>query len=310
MASTKYIGYLGGAAVAAGVGAAIAVAGAATASADTTEDGVKSEPAKHETKTDRPKPLEKLTRHLGHAADQVTKAASSHRNSSTDKQTAKSNDANVSATQITVRKPKLTPQEFEAQQVERLKRLFQPRESAAPTAATTNNDNDVVVQAEPNTGLPNPFGATDHEPVGIPTPVVQIRDQLSDAAPKDLKPFVREGVEQAYRGTQMVPWVNAIVPISKIVPKLGDALGGDLDARQIIVNELIKTTPPGSFLYYGYDIVADLTNQEDPARKLKEGAFSTAWNFLDPLGLLHDPEKGLSGIEGDRPPGIGNSLGA
>lgn len=306
MASTKYIGYLGGAAIAAGVGAAIAVAGAGTASADTTEDGVKAEPAKSEAKTDRPKPLEKLTDRIERVAAEVTKAASSKNTPSTT--VTRPTDANVSATQITIRKPKPTPQEFEAQQVDRLKRLFAPRESAAPSAdAKADDNNDAVTRAEPSAPISNPFGPTDPDPVGIPTPVVQIRDQLANAAPDGLQPLVREGVEQAYRGTQMVPWVNAVVPISKIVPQLGAALGGDKVASQIVVNELIKTTPPGSFLYYGYDVVADLANQEGPAMGLKEDAFRTVWNFLDPLGLLHEPD--LSGIEGDRPPTIGDALG-
>ena len=53
----------------------------------------------------------------------------------------------------------------------------------------------------------------------------------------------------------------------------GSALNGDTDARQLIVNELIKTTPPGSFLYYGYDLVADLANREDEAQDLKEQVY-------------------------------------
>jgi hypothetical protein len=96
----------------------------------------------------------------------------------------------------------------------------------------------------------------------------------------------------------MVPWVNVVVPITKIVPNLAPALGDDFtaarDARQIIINELIKTTPPGAFLYYGYDLVADLINLEEPADALKQQFFITAWNILDPLQLAHNPGK--SGI--------------
>ncbi len=287
MAATKYIGYLGGAAIAAGVGAAIAVAGAATANADTTESDVKAEPAKSEAKADHQKPLEKLTDRIEKVTAQVTKSASSTKSTPS---TSKPNEANVSATQIVVKKP--TPQEFEAEQVARLKGLFQPRESAAHDVAKA--DNDVVTQAEEPSAIPNPFGPTDPDPVGIPPEIVNIRNQLMNSSPEQLRPFVREGVEQAYRGSQMVPWVNAVVPISKIVPALPDALNGDTDARQLIVNELIKTTPPGSFLYSGYDLVADLANREDEAQDLKEQVYAGVWDLLDPTGILHTP--GQSGI--------------
>jgi hypothetical protein len=96
----------------------------------------------------------------------------------------------------------------------------------------------------------------------------------------------------------MIPWVNAVVPVTKIVPAIGAAIGGDTAASQQIVNELIKTTPPGSFLYYGYDLVADLANQEDQAQALKEQAFADVWDLLDPLGILHPPGE----------PGIGSAL--
>lgn len=292
MASTKYIGYLGGAAVAAGVGAAIAVAGAATANAETESDAPKAEAPKSEPGAERAKPLEKLTDRIEKAASAVTKAATAAKpKPSTD----------VSATQITVRKP--TAKEFEAAQVERLKGLLQPRKEVAPTAAASDDDS-VTTQAD-ETGIPNPFRDDDPAPVDIPKPVEDIKHGLEDAVgaiSPDLKPFVREGVEQAYRGSQMIPWVNAVIPISKIVPALGTALGDDekaLDARQTIVNELIKTTPPGSFLYYGYDLVADLANREEAAADLKEQAFVTVWDLLDFGGLLHNPGQS----------GIGNSLG-
>ncbi len=289
MASTKYFGYLGGAAVAAGVGAAIAVAGAATACADTETDAPKAEAPKSDTGAERPKPLQQLSDRIEKATSAVTRAATAAKPKPS---------SGVSATQITVRKP--TAKEFEAAQVERLKGLLQPREAAAPKAAASDAA-PVTTQAD-ETGIPNPFRPDDPAPVDVPQTVVTVRDQLVGAAPEPLKPYVREGVEQAYRGSQMIPWVNAIVPISKIVPNLGAALGDDaaaLDARQTIVNELIKTTPPGSFLYYGYDLVADLANQEEAAAALKEQAFTTVWDLLDFGNLLHNDGRS----------GIGNALG-
>jgi hypothetical protein len=286
MASTKYIGYLGGAAVAAGVGAAIAVAGAATANADAEADAPKTEAPKAES-AERAKPLEKLTDRIEKVASTVTKAATASKPKSStdvDSSDSKLSDAGVSATQITVRKP--TAKEFETQQVERLKGLFQPREAAT--------------QADEE-GIPNPFRAEDPDPVDVPDAVVAVRDQLVGAAPEALAPYVREGVEQAYRGSQMVPWVNAVVPITKISPLIGPATGegpAALDARQVIVNELIKTTPPGSFLYYGYDLVADLANREEAAAELKGQAFAGVWDLLDFGNFAHN----------DGQSGIGNAL--
>lgn len=285
MTSAKYIGYLGGAAVAAGVGAAIAVAGAASANAESADGEAAAAPAKAEAKPDHPKPLEKLTDRIEKVAAQVTKKASAKQ---TPPSTSKPDDANISATQITIRRPPPTPQEFEAEQVERLKGLFQGQ-AATPAAAKAGDDAVTAAEAVPYD--PNPFRQNDPAPVDIPAPVVAVRDQLVGATPEGLAPYVREGVEQAYRGSQMVPWVNAVVPVTKIVPSVGAALDGDKDARQLIVNELIKTTPPGSFLYYGYDLVADLANREDEAKALKEQAFTGVWDLLDPTGVVHPPGK-------------------
>ena len=224
----------------------------------------------------------------------MTKKASS----TTTPSTSKPNDAGVSATQIVVKKPKPTPQEFEAEQVERLKGLFQ---GGAPDRGGQGRSDTVTTQADEE-GIPNPFRADDPEPVDVPDAVVGVRDQLQAAVGPDLAPYVREGVEQAYRGSQMIPWVNAVVPITKIVPLIGPATGeGEtaLAARQVIVNELIKTTPPGSFLYYGYDLVADLANQEEAAAALKEQAFIGVWDLLDFGNFLHN----------DGESGIGNALG-
>ena len=77
------------------------------------------------------------------------------------------------------------------------------------------------------------------------------------------------------------------------------SLGDDAaarDARQTIINELIKTTPPGSLLYYGYDIAVDLLNVEDQGADLKVQAVTTVWDLLDPFELAHN--KGNSGLGG------------
>jgi hypothetical protein len=372
--STKYVGYVGGAAVAMGVGAAIAVAGQGTAHADTdgaakessastssaassgTSSGVNAGPKSTETKsaakTDRPKPLSKVSAGVqkaekaisksvekavtktaaraekaaartekaldqvsAHVSGQITKAASTVSKSVTDSLTKP------------VTKPVLKPvledaaKDFEARQVARLKELFTPKPIAAPKPDTASDSalEDVapaagktpttvvrtVVQTQADTAVdaaadqpwsPNPLRPVDPEPTDIPDAIIALRNALIGASPDVFDPFVREATEQIYRGSQIVPWVNAVIPISKILPNLAPAIGDDAaarDARQLIITELIKTTPPGSALYYGYDIIADLINLEAPAAELKYGAVATVWNILDPLQLVHNKDKAV-----------------
>ncbi len=323
MASTKYIGYVGGVAVAAGVGAAIAVAGQGTAHADTadgaakgssgaTSQHVKAGPKRGVTKAGevkRPKPLSKVKENvrdnLGERAGKIEKAA------------AQITDTVKSAKPVAAApKPKPTAEEFEAGEVAKLKNLFSPKQAAAPKPAPVveeKPDTETVGQPTSKTSVtpkvaavqdqaatpwdPNPLRDNDPEPKDIPPEILNLRDALMGAAPNELKPLVREATEQIYRGTQIVPWVNAVIPISKILPSLAPALGDDdaaRDARQTIINELIKTTPPGSAVYYGYDIIADLINLEEPGAELKVTAVRTVWDLLDPFELAHN--LGESGI--------------
>ena len=138
---------------------------------------------------------------------------------------SKPNDAGVSATQIVVKKPKPTPQEFEAEQVERLKGLFQG--GAAVPRRPRPHERRRPGREE---GIPTRSAPTIRRPSMFPTAVVAVRDQLRRASrPEALAPYVREGVEQAYRGSQMIPWVNVVVPITKIVPLIGPATGQGRD---------------------------------------------------------------------------------
>jgi hypothetical protein len=93
----------------------------------------------------------------------------------------------------------------------------------------------------------------------------------------------------------MIPWVNVVVPLTQILPELPGAIAGDKIASQRIVNELLITTGPLSFLYYGYDELADLANVEAEGQALKEEIYVNAWNILDPFAQLH--VKGESGLE-------------
>ncbi|MGV0734764.1 hypothetical protein ABQF35_22800 [Mycobacterium syngnathidarum] len=323
-ASTKYIGYVGGVAVAAGVGAALAVAGQGTAHADSTDGGskgstsstsqhTKAGPKRGETKADtkRAKPVAKfkdaVKDNLDKRAGKIEKAATRV----TESANAVTTTITGSLTKPVKPKPRPSAEEFEAGEVAKLKDLFNPKQAAAPKTETdTATENKTVaapklaaVQTQVDTAAddpawdPNPFRADDPEPTDFPDAIMDLRQALLDASPDQLDPFVREATEQIYRGSQIVPWVNAVIPISKILPSLAPALGDDeaaRDARQTIIMELIKTTPPGSAVYYGYDIVADLINLETPGAELKDTAVATVWDLLDPFQLAHN--KGNSGI--------------
>ncbi|OBB24197.1 hypothetical protein A5792_30830 [Mycolicibacterium peregrinum] len=325
MASTKYIGYVGGVAVAAGVGAAIAVAGQGTAHADSTDGASKEStgntsqhlnagPKRGAAKAGevkRPKPLSKVKENV---RDNLEKRAGK-----IEKAAAQVTDTVKSAKPVAAApKPKPTAEEFEAGEVAKLKDLFSPKQAAAPKPAPVvleKPETETVTQPTNKTSVtpkvaavqdqaatpwdPNPLRDNDPQPKDIPPEILDLRDALMGAAPNELKPLVREATEQIYRGTQIVPWVNAVIPISKILPSLAPALGDDdaaRDARQTIINELIKTTPPGSAVYYGYDIIADLINLEEPGADLKVQAVTTVWDLLDPFELAHN--KGNSGIGG------------
>lgn len=335
MTSTKYIGYVGGVAVAAGVGAVIAVAGQGTASAEATDSGstaksstsstssvkagpkrtsgVKAKGDKADKNSARTKPRslvnDRVEKVASHVSSQLNKTASTVSKSITD---------SLHKPSVKPIKPKAKPsaEEFEAKQVERLKNLFTPKQAATPKPADGALEDKpeskpvvhtpvvrTAVESQADTTAdgpawdPNPFRPDDPDPADIPEPIMELREALRGALPAELDPFVREGVEQVYRASQIVPWVNAVVPITKILPSLAPAVGSDdaaRAARQLIINELIKTTPPGSLLYYGYDIAADLLNFDNEAAELKQQFFTSAWDILDPFELAHN--EGTSGI--------------
>jgi hypothetical protein len=300
----KYIGYVGGGAVAAGIGAAVAVAGQGTAHADEKDAGAKSGavdagPKKADSKARSnafSKPLSKIGSQAEQAADQVTKKLTAVAHKAL-KPTAKPQTAKV----------KPTAKEFEAEQVKLLKAAFTPKQSAAvtptptvksdttPSAAKSVDTGTVNAAAIP--GLPDPFRAVDPVPDDMPAAVLGLRNSFVNGFDPTLQPYAREGFEAAYRFGQTVPYLNAVVPITTILPAVGQALNGNDEAKQasqLIINELLKTTQPVSLLYYGYDELADLANLEDEGTALKQQFHSTVWDTLDPLGLLH--VKGESGL--------------
>lgn len=227
--------------------------------------------------------------------------------------------------------------EFEAEQVDRLQKMLRPRKTAAVrsdevtepdrAAATT----DLPPAPEPGVAAttpgptaapapmaivepdavsersgpdwsgpqwsPNPFRPDDPAPFSMPPLLHDTEKTFVALFPEIFQPFAREGFEAAYRGSQVVPWVNVVVPATEIVQHLPALLGGDDDAKramQVVINELLLTTQPVAVAYYGYDQIADLLNVEYPAQQAKEWFYTTAWDTLDWFELLH--VRGESGL--------------
>jgi hypothetical protein len=317
MVAVRQIGYLSGWAVAVGIGAAIASQGTAhadSAKADSSHEtanasastganaGPKRSPRvdagpkrSHDASdASRPKPLSRI----GGNIDKVAAQANARVTSATHDVTTSIAAIKPSTRPVAkpVRKPTPSPEEFEAQQVERLKTLFEPKRAATtpvPTVPTTTTDTaDVAAEREPN-----PFRADDPDPTDMPATVLDAEHALLARIPEVARPFVREGYEASYRFSQMVPYVNAPIPVGRIIVLLPGLLQGETSAKnsaQIIVNQLLLTTPPVSILYYGYDEVADLLNIEEQAQANKERFYATAWDTLDPRFLLHN--EGSPGI--------------
>jgi hypothetical protein len=303
MVAKRRIGYLSGWAVAVGIGAAIASQG--TAHADSTHaessaktadasasSGVKAGPKRSPGASDssRPKPLSKIRDNIDKAAAQASATVTSATRNATASIAVNKPVAKPEA------KPKSSSQDFEAQQVERLKKLYKPKQAATipvPTAATTTTSTaDITAERDPN-----PFRADDPDPTDMPASVLDAEHKLLARTPEVLRPYVREGYEASYRFGQMVPVANASLPINQIIKLLPGLVLGDTEAKdsaQIIVNQLLLTTAPVAVLYYGYDEVADLLNVEEQAQANKEQFYATAWDTLDPRFLLHN--QGNPGI--------------
>jgi hypothetical protein len=313
MPSAKYIGYLGGAAVAAGVGAALAVAGQGTAYADA--DGASSAESSS----------------AGSESTTESKAAGTE-DKATDKTTTTATDKGADTDDVDAGPKKRTaadrPTFDPANAVKELTRQFGVTKPAKTDEADTDTDDGDEAAAptvfEPSGELatkaaetaaaladaaagpvpwsPNPFRPMPPEPApndmpGLIWNVEQAVVNAFEPVPF-LKPFVREGYEAGFRASQMIPFVNAVIPIVNIADQLPNLATGNpvefRDATQRIINNLIVTLHPVSVLYYAYDEVADLTNLEYEAQQLKQAFYATTWNVLDPFAVLHN--RGESGL--------------
>ena len=325
MPSAKYIGYLGGAAVAAGVGAALAVAGQGTAYAEA--DGASSAESsstrsESTSKTERTKPerteskaadTESKTPEKDNAPDATDTDAGPKKRAAADDR-AKFDPANA-VKELTRQFGVKKPAEDEAEGTDETEAtdetepaaspaVFQPSgdlaTKAAETAAALADPQDAA--AGPVPWSPNPFRPMPPEPApndmpGLIWNVEQAVVNAFEPVPF-LKPFVREGYEAGFRVSQMIPFVNAVIPIVNIADQLPNLATGDpvefRAATQRIINNLIVTLHPVSVLYYAYDEAADLINLEYEAQQLKEVFYATTWNILDPFALLHN--RGESGL--------------
>ena len=299
MGSHKYVGYVGGVAVAVGVGAAIAAAGQGVASADTGK-------ADSSSASDSAKPsagpkkstagAAKRTKPVSKTADKVSSAAAS--------------DSKAVASTPTPASVVTTAADFEAAQVEKLENLFKghsarkpvaaaPTDSGTttPTAATnTTPTAAATAAATPATAFWNPFRWMPPEPApqDMPGPIWTLEESFMAVFPNPVKAVAREGFELGYRLTQMIPWVNIIVPVTNIITELPDAFAGDKAAAQRVINNLIVTIHPIAVLYYGYNEIADVLNLEAPALQLQSWFIGSLWNLFDPFALLHN--RGESGL--------------
>lgn len=302
MTSAKCMGYLGGAAVAAGVGVAIAVGGQGTAHAETEATTTETRASSSETRASSSEVKSPAERRLAATEKRVEarvakfterRAAVEKRLADVEKKRPKFDPAeaveNLTKQFAATKAPKLTVLKPDSELAEK------SAATARALAATPTADASVDATADASTDalFTNPFRADDPDPTpaGMYRPVLGARDVILSVTPEFLQPLVREGFEAAYRVSQMIPWVNLPVPLLQIAD---GAIAGDQQITQVAINQLLLTLPPIGILYYGYDLIADLLNVEVAAAQLKDDFYRTAWDTIDFLGILHT--KGQSGL--------------
>lgn len=290
MGSNKYVGYVGGVAVAVGVGAAIAAAGQGTAAADSGRSDsaggahaahTDAGPAKSATGTTaRTRPRSALAGSSEDTAVEVSKVPAAA--SVTASKTAAVQAVKVDrlATHTTGRSARSAAATVDS--------------TAADASATTSSPSASASESVP--WSPNPLRPMPPEPApnDMPGVIWSLEEAVVNAFPDFFKPLPREIFEGGYRLSQMIPWVNVVVPLSNVGANLQAALAGDKAATQRIVNNLIITIEPVAILYYGFNEIADLVNLEQQGLDLQTWIFTTAWDVLDPFQLLHN--RGESGL--------------
>ncbi len=330
MSSNKYIGYFSGAAVAAGVGAAIAVAGQGTAHADADSTKPASSESKSTGAAKSAKPAKKDSpsagpkRPVANAADDVAATPTTPKFDPADavdglkKQFAGAKTTAVESVDVVVPESAATPSEAAPTTDTAIPDLATKASEAAavlvkPLAAASSSESARTAARAaaadsswyvPNTApVPwdwNPFRAGDPIPVGMPEVIWQLElgtVGLFDPIPF-FQPLVRETFEFGYRVSQIIPWVNVVLPLTNILGQIPNFTSGDpvlaKDAAQSIINNLLVTTQPVAILFYGYDQIADIFNLEYEAEGVKTWFYATTWDILDFFGIFHN--KGESGL--------------
>lgn len=283
MGSSRYVGYVGGVAVAVGVGAAIAAAGQGTAAADSGRSDSTANTSQADTG-----PKKAATGTTAHTRPRSTLGSTS---------ADATNDVGTVPAAASVATSKAST--VQAARVNRLTTLStgsSARSAAAAAAATTDSSTPTASDTVSVPWSPNPLRPMPPEPApnDMPGPIWDLEQAVVNIFPDFFKPVPREIFEGGYRLTQMIPWVNIVVPFSNIGANLQAALSGDKSATQRIINNLIVTIEPVAILYYGYNAIADLVNLEQQALDLQTWAITTAWDILDPFQLLHN--RGESGL--------------
>ena len=136
-------------------------------------------------------------------------------------------------------------------------------------------------------------------PNDMPGPIWDVEKAIIkalDPAPF-LKPFVREGFEAGFRVSQMIPFVNAVIPAINIVnqPPTWPAL-----TRRLSAPGSDHRQRPHRDLAPGFGAVLRLRRGCGPHQPRVRGAGAqgvvllTTWNLLDPFALLHN--RGDSGL--------------
>ncbi|MCV7194872.1 hypothetical protein [Mycolicibacterium brumae] len=311
MSSTKYAGYLGGAAVAAGIGAAMAVGGAATAHAET-DPGADAKPASSASESTA-KPGDKVTAAVKKVASRVQESAATVE-SGVRKVSSASKSFDPAETvrdlkrgfdraeaklerRVAQAKSTLAGDDLLAGGSELLSKATKTARSLKPTVEPAAPAAKANAEANRDSGggdafLTNPFRSDDPDPdpAGMYGPLLEVRNAVRDANPiPQLDPVVREGFEAGYRVSQMIPWVNLPIPLLQLATGTHE----EQKIAQATVNQLLLTLPPVGIVYYGYDQAADLLNVEEGAAELKEKFFATIWG-IDFVNLLHN--GGQSGL--------------
>ena len=248
MGSNKYVGYVGGVAVAVGVGAAIAAASQGVASAETGKSGSPS--ASDSAKGDAG-PKKSATGNAKHRQAGIQAERQPEQRGRVRHQVGHADGGEGPSPPLSSSRP---PRSRSS------KALFAGPASAEASTAATRRGTETTDTADttatktttaaatinPATAFWNPFRWMPPEPApqDMPGPIWTLEQSFMAIFPNQVKAVAREGFELGYRLTQTIPWVNIIIPFTNIITDLPNAFAGDKAAAQRVINNLIVTINP------------------------------------------------------------------